>query len=308
MIVYGIDFSSSPSACTSKARNAKWMYLASCHLDGDRLTVESLTTLNAQKADDYTHLVTRLNSSGQWVAGIDVPFGMPIECIEYFQWLQPKDTEQTWATYVERVRSMKSRKEFKKQIEGWRHPTRVNSSGDKERVRKYRLIDKLINSQSPMNCIRPAVGSMFFEACELLRTTSASIVPVRTVSEENRHVVETYPRLVVDRLVGSNEYKEADDLEDVRQQIVTCLSDSSAESAILQWYGFTVKMDDETAKACVEDWDGDKIDSVLCAVQAAWASCQDRFGIPQFSSSVMNAIVALEGWVPDPFLAKWRAV
>jgi len=315
MIVYGIDFSSSPSAKDSKSKNAKWMYLASCKLTGNCLTVKSLTPLNGKKADDYTQLVTLLSSAGPWVAGIDVPFGMPIECIEYFQWLLAEDTEQTWAKYVDRVRKMKTRKEFKKKIEDWRHPTKLKKpkkgkepTGEKESVRKYRLIDRLINSQSPMNCIRPAVGSMFFEACELLRANPASIPPVRLVSEENRHIVETYPRLVVDRLsVGSKEYKEADDLEDVRQQIVTCLSDASEDSAIQRWYGLTVTMDEETAKECVADWDGDKIDSVLCAVQAAWASRQERFGIPRFNSSVLNGVVALEGWVPDPFLAKWRA-
>ena len=249
MKVFGIDFTSSPSAMASKSKNAKWMYLATCELADNQLKVMSLERLNGDKAGDYTALVNLLNSDGPWVAGIDVPFGMPIESIEYFQWLLADDAEQTWAKYVDRVREIETRKDFKKKVEDWRHPTKVNSSGDKERVRKYRLIDKPINSQSPMNCIRPAVGSMFFEACEILRALPASIPPVRLVSEENRHIIETYPRLVVDRLlVGSKEYKEADDLEDVRQQIVTCLSDESDDSAIQRWYGLTVTMDEDAAK------------------------------------------------------------
>jgi len=315
MIIYGIDFSSSPSPKASRAKDAKWMYLASCKLEGNCLTVTSLTPLNGKKADDYTELKTLLSLDGPWVAGIDVPFGMPIECVEYFQWILAEDPEQNWTKYVERVRQMKTRKEFKKKIGDWRHPTKLKKqksvdvpTDEKESVRKYRLIDRLIKSQSPMNCVRPAVGSMFFEACGLLSANAASIPPVRLMNEEDRQIVETYPRMVVDRLLEeSKEYKEADGLEDVREQIVKRLSDSGESSLIQQWYGLTVAMDENTANECVADKAGDKIDSVLCAVQAAWASRQDRFGIPQFNSSVLNGIVALEGWVPDPFLAKWRA-
>lgn len=308
MIIYGIDFSSSPSAIDSMAINAKWIYLATCKLDGNCLTVKSLTKMNGEKADDYTNLVELLNLAGPWVAGIDVPFGMPVECIEYFKWLLAEDTEQIWAQYVDRVRKMKTRKDFKKLIESWRHPSKVNDSGEKERVRKYRLIDNLMNSQSPMNCIRPAVGSMFFNASDILRNLPASIHPVRLKSEENRHIVEAYPRMVVDRLsLSSKMYKDADDLEDVRRQILACLFDESKGSSIQDWYGLSVAMEDNTAAECVADKAGDMIDSVLCAVQAAWASRQERFGIPRFNSNALNSVIALEGWVPDPFLAKWRA-
>lgn len=41
MIIYGIDFSSSPSPKASRAKNAKWMYLASCKLEGQDLDIET---------------------------------------------------------------------------------------------------------------------------------------------------------------------------------------------------------------------------------------------------------------------------
>jgi hypothetical protein len=308
MKVFGIDFTSSPSAKVSRSQKSKWMYLATCELHANRLIVKNLERLNGDLTGDYTPLVTLLNSAGPWVAGIDAPFGIPIECIEYFNWLVADDTEQTWEKYVSRVRNNKTRKDFKNKIESWRHPTNLNSSGEKAMVRKFRLIDKLINSNSPMNCIRPAIGSMFFEACEILRATPASIPPVRLVQEEKRHIIEAYPRLVVNRLlVESKAYKESNDLEAVRHQIVTRLSDASEDSAIQRWYGISVTMDKKIANECITDWDGDKIDSILCAVQAAWAARQDFFGIPRFNSSVLNGVIALEGWIPDPFLGKWRA-
>jgi len=63
-------------------------------------------------------------------------------------------------------------------------------------------------------------------------------------------------------------------------------------------FGFTVEMKDEDARACVEDSTGDKLDSVLCAVQAAWAWTKrgDGYGIPANCD-------LLEGWIVDPFTA-----
>ena len=41
MIIYGIDFSSSPSPKASRAKDAKLMYLASCKLEGQDLEIET---------------------------------------------------------------------------------------------------------------------------------------------------------------------------------------------------------------------------------------------------------------------------
>lgn len=50
MIIYEIDFSSSPSAKDSRAKNAKWMYLASCKLEGQDLEIETEQILKEVKA------------------------------------------------------------------------------------------------------------------------------------------------------------------------------------------------------------------------------------------------------------------
>ncbi len=302
MRVFGVDFTSGPSASTSKAKAAKWMTVARCTFDSTCLWVQSLDPLNRKK-DDYSNLSTLLTAKGPWIVGIDVPFGMPIECIEYFQWLK-KGHPQSWATYVDRCRDLTTRKAFKSLIESWRHPTRINASGGKERVRKYRLVDRLIKAQSPMNCVRPAVGSMFFEACKIIKESPASVPPVRTTKGEERVVVEAYPRLVADRFIGGTPYKEAYGLDGQRKLIVDGITSNNPDGAMIKWYGFHVGMNDELATECIEDRDGDRLDSVLSAVQAAWASRQKDFGMPDFLTTVMRDAIALEGWVPDPFVER----
>lgn len=156
-----------------------------------------------------------------------------------------------------------------------------------------------------MNCIRPAVGSMFYEAIGALKASPASIPPVRVREGESRVIVETYPRLVADRLIGNNNYKEADGLEGVRQRIVDDLCLNAGRSTIKKWYGLAVTIADGLVEQCVNDRDGDRLDSVLCAVQAAWAYRSPNHGMPTFASTVLQNVVALEGWVADPLLDRW---
>lgn len=305
MNVYGIDFTSSPSARDSQAKAAKWMTLASCNLEGKLLIIDSFEKLNGEKKDDYSPFVSTLSSDGPWIAGIDVPFGMPLECIEYFRWLRCDDAGQDWSTYVERCRTVNNRKKFKQLIESWRHPIKTNSKGENERVRKYRLVDKPIGAQSPMNCIRPAVGSMFYEVCGRIRSSPASIPPVRIREGETRTIVEAYPRLVADRFIGNNNYKEADGLEDVRKHILEQMSCNESDSIVRTWYGVSIEIEDDLANQCVKDRDGDKLDSVMCALQAAWSWKSPNRGMPICDSSVVQSVIALEGWVADPYLSKW---
>ena len=54
-------------------------------------------------------------------------------------------------------------------------------------------------------------------------------------------------------------------------------------------------MNDGAAKECTDDATGDSLDSVLCAVQAAWAFTKraENYGIPTNADP-------LEGWICDP--------
>lgn len=304
MKIFGIDFTSSPSARKTSAKNAKWMTLARCTLEGNQLTVDEFELLNGDTTGDFSILASILSSESKWIAGIDVPIGLPIQCIEYFGLLRPEDKVQTWETYIRKCSEVRDRKSFKKMIESWRHPIKKNARNEFERVRKYRLVDKLALAQSPMNCIRPPVGQMFYEAAKLLIASPAKIAPVRLNNDE-RVIVEAYPRLVADRFIASGNYKEADGLEHIRQLIIDQLRLTDGNSIMRQWYGFSVQVSNDIANSCVTDRDGDKLDSILCAVQAAWAFHQADYGTPVFQSTVMRNIVSLEGWIADPFMNKW---
>jgi hypothetical protein len=52
---------------------------------------------------------------------------------------------------------------------------------------------------------------------------------------------------------------------------------------------------------CIADGKGDLLDSIFCAVQAAWAY-KNGFGATNFTVAALQKTVALEGWIADPLM------
>jgi hypothetical protein len=71
-------------------------------------------------------------------------------------------------------------------------------------------------------------------------------------------------------------------------------------------FGIRLSFSDPAQReACVRDRKADRLDSVLCAVQAAWAYGLrgSGFGVPTFDENgLLVRQVALEGWIVDPAL------
>jgi hypothetical protein len=106
-------------------------------------------------------------------------------------------------------------------------------------------------------------------------------------------VVEAYPALVARRVIGRDGYKNDQKSKqtaahrEARERIVAALADGS----LADIYGFAV----DCRIDLVSDGSADMLDSVLCAVQAAWAWRErDRgYGAP-------DDLDALEGFIADP--------
>ena len=121
---------------------------------------------------------------------------------------------------------------------------------------------------------------------------------------ERRHVIEAYPALVARRWIGKQSYKNDDPRKSskkrtqARRDIVNAfraVKSNGCRDDIVKKYGFKVKMSNTDAQACIDDFTGDQLDSVLCAIQAAWAYSQrnKNYGAPA-------SVDAKEGWICDP--------
>src|ERR1700722_16752031 len=170
MRIYGLDFTCSPA-------QKKALTLAACDLDGKVLTVDRLQPLEAPKKTPFAGFDAWLSQPGPWITGLDFPFGMPVLAIQHFSWLK-EETKQEWSHYVGAIeKDCPTRKNFKTLIESWRDPERKRSGGEASFVRHFRRTDLAngTDAQSPMNCVNPALGQMFFEGCIRLANADVSI-------------------------------------------------------------------------------------------------------------------------------------
>ena len=290
MRVYGLDFTSSPSAASSRSKVAKRLTLATCSLKEACLLVEELSPLNGSKKDDYSKVVAWLDSQGEWIAAIDFPFGQPARLIADLGW------PTTWDGYVRKIAGY-SKRDYAKLIDDYR----ARQSADQKE--HFRAVDRDAGSLSPMKMYFVPTGKMFHQGAPLLLASPCRIVPF-TTEDKPSVIVEAYPGLVARKFIQRRSYKHDDpkrqtsELKDARKALVAALTSTTGtvnSKRTEDWYGFRVEFVEGLADECIDDPTGDKLDAVLAAIQAAWAYSRrlNNYGVP-------NACNLLEGWIPDP--------
>ena len=276
MRVYGLDFSSNPSA-------AKPITKADCVFIDATLRVVSLDPLPS-----WQEFALFLGERGSWFAGMDFPFGQPARLINDLAW--PQD----WSQYVRRVSAL-SKQEYAALIDGYRNG---QPEGEKEH---FRVIDRRAGSLSPMKMYFVPTGKMFHQGAPFLLASYCNIVPFRIDEDVTRAIVEAYPGLVARKFIGRDSYKhdtpqrQTVEHRAARSDIVRTITSADPAQSMVENYGFSAALTDTQKQQCIDDPTGDVVDSVLCAIQAGWAYTQrqDNFGVPD------NCDLR-EGWIPDP--------
>lgn len=268
MKIIGIDFTSRPT-------KSKPLVCALCNFEYDVLRVNELISWASFKQFDNF-----LISSGPWVAGIDFPFGQSRKFIENMKW------PNNWRKYVKRVGEME-RDEFKHTLNQYREK---RPYGDKEHKR---ITDIAARSISPQKIYGVPVGLMFFEGAPRLLKAGVKL-PGIIDGDPSRLVFEAYPGVLVRRLIGKRSYKNDDRKKQTTQQIEVRrqILEKILGGHLINDFGFIIEC---KVKYTDTDGTGDQLDSILCAIQAAWAwkKRNERFGRP-------NSFDSIEGWIADP--------
>jgi hypothetical protein len=270
--IYGLDFTSAPG-------RRKPIIVLGCTLQGDSLRVEDSETLT-----DFGGFEDFLQRRGPWVCGMDFPFGQPRSLITALGW------PEKWEGYVGEVDRL-AKEEFEGKI---RADMAKRPAGSKWR---YRLADRRSGSSSAMMLFRVPVGKMFYQGAPRLLASDVRVEPCRRNGDE-RVAVEAYPAVVARRFLDRTAYKrdaapDTPERRSARQKLLAGL-----ESDLLrEVYGFTVEMDVRWREEFVSDPSADTLDSLLCAVQAAWAYVRrdENYGVPPECDPD-------EGWILDPAL------
>ena len=215
---------------------------------------------------------------------MDFPFGQPRSLVTALGW------PGSWEGYVGKVGEL-SKDEFEAAI---RADMATRPPGSKWR---YRIADRRSHSSSAMMLFRVPVGKMFYQGAPRLLASGVRVEPCRR-NGDGRVAVEAYPAVVARRFLGRKAYKQdaVPDTPERRSARETLLA-GLASMTLREAYGFTVEVDDPWREEFVADPSADELDSLLCAVQAAWAYLKrdENYGVPHECDPD-------EGWILDPAL------
>ena len=262
MRIYGVDFTCAP-------RRAKPITVASGFLQDRTLVIEEI-----ERLETFAAFEAFLARPGPWIGGFDFPFSLPRELVRDLAW--PSD----WKSLVEHCRSM-SRLEFRAALDAYRN-TRPPG-----RRYAHRATDLPAGSSSPMKLVNPPVALMFHEGAPRLLAASVHIPALRE-GDPSRVALEAYPGLLARKQLRMRDSYKSDTRSEqtaarraVRRRIVTALTGGQPLKISLK-----TKLENQL----VADGSGDLLDAVICAVQAAWASTQPRYGLPA-------DVPPSEGWI-----------
>jgi predicted RNase H-like nuclease len=146
-----------------------------------------------------------------------------------------------------------------------------------------------------MKLFNPPVAKMFWQGAPRLLAAGVSVLPCRP-SADGRTALEAYPALVARAYNGGASYKGDEPRKNTperraaRQTIVEGLRRNGVAR-----YGVSLALPAALADELVADHTADRLDALLCAVQAAWAYRQ-----PDASFGILPDVDANEGWIVDP--------
>ncbi|MDP1534520.1 MAG: DUF429 domain-containing protein, partial [Rubrivivax sp.] len=251
----GVDFSSAPS-------RRKPITVARGRLHGAVLRLDSLDAL-----PQLAGFEALLAEPGPWLGAFDFPFGLPREFVDALAL-----GATAAAVSAEVHRRCADRMAWRALIDGW------NNGRPAGRKLPHRRCDGAlpgVTSTSPLQTRYVPVGLMYFEG--LARLLAAGLtLPQLHEADPQRIAVEGYPGLLAFELAGRRSYKnsaEADRLI-ARKDIVDALEQGRTRLAL------RLKLSHAQREALVDDASGDRLDAVLCLLQAGWASTRPGCGLP----------------------------
>ncbi len=263
--IFGVDF-------TSRPRARKPITIAAGHLQDRGFAVEGI-----EEYRDWESYESWLHQPGPWLAGFDFPFGLPRCAVRDLGW--PQD----YPRLVHHCRLL-GREGFRTVLDRYRES---RPAGNRY---AHRAADLPAYSHSPLKMVNPPVGLMFLEGAPRLLDAGVSI-PGLLDGDPARLAFEAYPGFSARGMFGGSYKndsiaKQTPARRRARKLIVDCLASTGSP------FGFQLKGSPSLLASLVRDATGDRLDAVLCAMQAAWAwqRRDDNYGLPAL-------IDPLEGWI-----------
>jgi Protein of unknown function (DUF429) len=264
-LLAGIDFSCNPS-------QRKPVTVALGQLGGPVVKLarlEAFSTLDAVSA--------WLATPGPWLGAFDFPFGLPRAFVE---------ANALGATCEQLIHNVRARCTTRMAWRGF-IDTWGNGQPAGQRLLHRRTDTALqgLSSTSPLQTRYVPVGFMYYEGVARLIDAGVTL-PQMFAGDPARVAVEAYPGLLAHELIGRRSYKNKAEPDRLiaRKEILDALEQGRTR------LGLRLRLTHAQRDHVVDDASGDRLDAVLCLMQAAWASTRPGHGLPE-------GIDPIEGWI-----------
>jgi hypothetical protein len=261
----GVDFSSSPN---------KRKPIVVAH--GQTVANGLLQLQNLQSFESLGAFGDWLKQPGPWVGGFDFPFGLPRELVHHLGWpLQ-------WHALVQHY-SQLTRAEIRDTFAAF---CDARPAGGKF---AHRACDRPAGSSPSMKWVNPPVAYMLHAGVPLLLQAGVDL-PGLHCGDTQRVALEAYPGLLAREILGARSYKSDDKNKQTPERLIARKDLVNALELGQTRLGLRLRLSHAQRETMVADASGDRLDAVLCLMQAAWAQNQPRWGMPE-------PVDALEGWI-----------
>ena len=273
MNVIGCDFSSSPS------KRKPIVFAIGSALNG-RVTLSKL-----EKIESLDGFSAWLMQNTGWVGAFDLPFGLPRELVEQLGW------PTAWQACIEHYASL-SREEIRSAFKAFCDGRPVGGKF------AHRATDIPAGSSPSMKWVNPPVAYMLHAGTPRLLAAGVHVPGLYAGDASNmpqRVALEGYPGLLAREVLSHRSYKSDDKAKQTperliaRKDLVTALELGQTRLQVC------LKISHAQRDALIDDASGDKLDAVLCMLQAAWALQQHALGAANYG--LPSSFDPLEGWI-----------
>ena len=217
-----------------------------------------------------------LRTPGPWLAACDFPFGLPRELVEALGW------PRAWLPLMHHYAAL-SREEIRDTFAAF---CDARPAGAKF---AHRACDGPAGSSPSMKWVNPPVAFMLHAGVPLLIDAGVDL-PGLHAGDGQRVALEGYPGLLARELIGHRSYKSDDKAKQTAERLIARKDLVEALEQGRTRLGLRVRLSHAQRDALVADASGDRLDAVLCLVQAGWAGLQPGYGLP-------GGVDVLEGWI-----------
>ncbi|RQP26306.1 DUF429 domain-containing protein [Piscinibacter terrae] len=268
--VAGVDFTSRPT-------RRKPITVALGHVSRHVVKLDRLDS-----HDTFESFARWLRTPGPWVAALDMPFGLPRELVATLGW--PTD----WLPLMNHYAAL-TRDEIRTHFSAFCDARPVGGKF------AHRACDKPAGSSPSMKWVNPPVAYMLHAGVPLLIEAGVHLPPLYP-GDESRVALEGYPGLLARELIGKRSYKSDEAAKHTPERLIARKDLLDALEQGRSRLGLRLRATHAQRDDLAADGSGDRLDAVLCMMQAAWAAQQPGHGIPE-------GVDALEGWITSaPFI------